>query len=221
MSSDTFHIEIVAIDIEAARIDLHCTTELSGGVNDLAFTRSFALMALDNALDRPWKRKPCVRKPEKHPLRVALTALDWTNQCTEEDFYKAHVGEFVSDVTLTYRNVIADEEAWSAQRELLRERFGLDEVDDTPLDRMLPKHSFGLRVQMTHAKWLKELKAGYAYGTAAYDAWWEDPKAAASRALLRKKKPPIESSAWVECSVFGAPEPKVSGRKRKSSGKPR
>jgi hypothetical protein len=207
MSSDTFHIEIVAID--GARIDLHCTTGLSGGVNDLACTRSFALMALDSALDRPWKRKPCVRKPEKHPLRVALTALNWSDQCTEEDFYKAHVGEFVSDVTLTYRNLIADEEAWSAQRELLRERFRLAEVDDTPLDRMLPKHSFGLRVQMTHAKWLKELKAGYAYGATAYDVWWEDPKAAASRALLRKKKPPVESSAWIEHSLFGEPEPKV------------
>lgn len=106
--SDTFRIEVRAI--EGTMVELLCTTLAAGGVNDLAITRSFALIALLDAL--PWRGRL--------PLQVAVAALSETGKLSDVDFHRQHVATFIASTELIERIGIIeeeDEDAWWLGRE--------------------------------------------------------------------------------------------------------
>lgn len=150
MSSDTFYVQVRAIAGDT--VELRCTTSSAGGANDLATTRSFALMAIEDGM--PYTRST--------PLQQALLAIADDMPLAELAFQRAHVGEFIASTELLERNnIIEDLAAWSQAL-----------ADDSA-----PLHEFVLRVRMTDPRWLEGLAVGARWGTVAFDVWRPDPHA--------------------------------------------
>ena len=158
MSSDTFRIEIRAI--EGDSVELLCTTSTAGGLNDFACSRSFALMAIED--NRPYAKTS--------PLQQAMAATAEGNPPVwEESYHREHVAKFIASTELVERiGIIDDEGAWARGREA-------NENDDAVPERDYPLHQFVLRVRMTDPRFLEGVSVGDRYGTTAFDAWWDDP----------------------------------------------
>jgi hypothetical protein len=157
MSSDTFTIEIRAIDGDT--VELLCTTGTAGGYNDLAVTRSFVLMALEDGM-------PHTRTT---PLQQRLVELGGGDipPLWEAEFHREHVGEFIASTELVERiGIITDQRAWADGRFSSEDEVG---------ERDYPLHRFVVRARMADPRWLVGVKVGSRYGTTAFDAWWDDP----------------------------------------------
>ncbi len=172
MSSDTFYIEISAINGDT--VELVCRTGSAGGLSDYADTRSFVLSALCDGL--PYGGKL--------PLQRALAALGPV-KIWEEAFHREHVGKFITSVELVSRHGIIDNErAWYEGRRPL---------DDDEGERDYPYHRFVLRAKVTDPQWLKGQKIGKRFGTTAFDAWFKDPQ---SPTPAQRKAVAAAASHW-------------------------
>ncbi|MDQ3031394.1 MAG: hypothetical protein M3Y87_03185 [Myxococcota bacterium] len=169
MSSDTFDVEIRALD--GTTVELALTTTTAGGANDYAITRSFALITLQSA----------TRERADAPLTIALAALapDGVAPVWSEHFHREHVGAFVARTELLSRTgFIENAQRWfesRASRALELEAAGLNGDLEAALDREFPRHNFLLRVDVTDPRWLSGLSPGQRFRTTGFDAWWDDP----------------------------------------------
>jgi hypothetical protein len=150
MSSDTFRIQILSVD--AATVELRATTGTASGLSDLATSRSFALMAIEDGM--AWDKSTPLQQA------MATTVTDGGNPPVwEQDWHRQHVSKFVASTELLERsNIITDEPAWWVEYEA----------------ETAPRHSFVLRVRMTDPRYTEGVTVGESYGTTAFDAWWPD-----------------------------------------------
>ncbi len=134
-------------------VELVCRTGTAGGLNDLAVTRSFALMAIEDNL-------PYAKTSPLQQAMAMATGVEGNPPVWEEAYHRDHVAKFIASTELIERsNIIDDEPAWWAGYE----------------SGSSPRHEFVLRVQMTDPRFLEGVEVGARYGTTAFDAWWKDP----------------------------------------------
>ena len=193
MSSDTSVITVRAVS--GNTIDLLVRTTSAGGPNDVAYTRSFALVALAEAR----RRAEDYNFPaDKDPTPLELVAEAWAKKDADwyvsEKFMKANVGKYVKRAeVLARRNIIST----TAHEELARKTQEIDarELSATDAEALYLDvcHSIDLRVELTDAKWLAGLAPGLVFGTTAYDVWWKDP--ARQELPFREFAPEPEGSA--------------------------
>ncbi len=175
MSSDTFTIDV--LDIEEDQAAFLCTTGTAGGLNDCAFTRSFALTIIEDGMPYMSGGKGTALQLELHKLFGSDAFPMW-----EASFHQKHLDKFIKSAKLVERiGIIKNEAAWR------HGRFELENETDYPL------HRFRLVVQVTDKKWLEGLKVGSSYGTTAFDAWWEDPTRQSEAELLAIER---KASKW-------------------------
>lgn len=175
MSSDTFHIEVTKIDGD--KVQFHCHTGTAAGLNDCAFTRSFALMIILDGM-------PYASAGKGTPLQLELQRItgEETPPIWKESLHAEHVHKFISSAKLIKRiGIIADVEAWQ------HGRFELGNEAEYPL------HQFIFHARVTDPKWLEGLNQGSSYGTTGFDAWWQDPKRQSDQELAAIER---KASRW-------------------------
>lgn len=159
MSSDTYTVRAHAID--GPRINLHVLTGTAAGVLDYAYTRSFVLMALEEAiseLDR-----------HESPLKEALANTAFPG----EAWFPENVGKFLESSRLVGRhNADSEDELEARWAEIQESARPMKERDALAWESC---HWFEVEAVATDSKWLAHLRPGDTFGTTAYDAWYRDP----------------------------------------------
>lgn len=188
MSSDCFEVRVAKVS--GTEVVLDVLTSTAGGLNDYAKSRSFALLCLEDALQRATDLVPhdwdeekrdaevqrLYRKHEQTALHKALPSTDGSDWYISEAWMKENVGRFIASCDLVERrNDLPDEEL--RKREIaIEEKFGALYTDKHHLwqpMRWKDCHNFTLRVVVTDPKWAAHLEPGLCFGTTAYDVWWE------------------------------------------------
>jgi hypothetical protein len=158
MSSDTFRIQILSVDGDT--VELRATTGTAAGLSDIATTRSFALMAIEDGM----------AGDKTKPLQVAMAATveQGNPPVWETDWHRAHIDKFIASTELRERsNIITNDEAWWAEYEA----------------ETAPRHQFVIRVKLADPRWADGIEVGSSYGTTAFDAFWPDPDSPSDQAI--------------------------------------
>lgn len=186
MSSDTFDVRVKSV--QGTEVVLDVLTNTGGGYDDLCASRSFALLVLHDALRRakdahihamkdPARRAEMVRLDEKHGKAVLVRELaeeadDWQ---LDEAWMRENVARFVKEVDVVERrNAVGEAELARREKELADEYANTPERgDEWQAKRWERCHNYTLRVVVTDAKYAEHLEPGLAFGTTAFDVWYE------------------------------------------------
>ena len=193
MSSDCFDVRVKSVNGDEVIFDV--LTGTAGGYNDLAASRSFALVLLNDALSRatdslpgewgsPERDEAAARLREKSANAELVKALategDWY---VSADWMRANVDRFVkSTEVLERRNDLPDEEL-SRRAQAIEAEFGgalyTNQYHQWQPRRWELCHNYTLRVVVADPKWAAHLEPGLEFGTTAYDVWNESAPAPA------------------------------------------
>jgi hypothetical protein len=177
MSSDCFDVRIARV--EGTEVVFDVLTGLAGDVDDIATSRSFALVLLADALGRASEvastkneRQRLSRKEKGSALAAELRGED-DNWFVNESWMRKNVGRFVASCDLVERrNHLAPSELERREKEIERQFGGTltnDQVSQWQPLRWQRCHDFTLRVVVTEPRWAEHLETGLEFGTTASD----------------------------------------------------
>lgn len=177
VSSDLFYARVTSVNGSEVVFDV--LTGVAGRPDDIATSRSFALLLLSDALRRardedisPEERRRLSEKEKASALWAELerAADDWD---TSDSWMIENVGRFVESCELVERrNDLGwdelDRREAAIQRQL-GDTLDADQRRQLQTLRWQRCHQFRLRVVVTDPRWAEHLEPGLAFGTTAYD----------------------------------------------------
>ncbi|MBS1120379.1 MAG: hypothetical protein H6Q90_2607 [Deltaproteobacteria bacterium] len=183
MSSDCFDVRVQSVD--GATVVFDVLTSTAGSVNDLATSRSFALLLLEDA----HRRGASPGSSSLHETLEADAPEDWY---INSAWMKANVGRFVQEsVLVERRNNLPEAELMKRELEIEEQFGGLSLVDEDqwqPL-RWERCHNYTLRVTAADPKWVQHIRPGQTFGTTAFDVLPEPVRLANAGSAVTRKPP--------------------------------
>jgi hypothetical protein len=177
VSSDCFDVRVKSV--AGTEVVFDVLTGLAGRVDDIATSRSFALILLSDALERAGdedisqeERRRLAEKNESSALHAALAQAD-DDWFVSESWMGEHVGQFVKSCELVERRNDLGREALEERERQIQQQFGGVLRNDRQREwqplRWQRCHTFTLRVVVTEPRWAEHLEPGLEFGTTAYD----------------------------------------------------